>query len=418
MSGKRRSGLPVLNMKTRIDMNAGKKPISHSITRILLASFVFLIMSSSAALAKDEHFIITDTNNHRIIEINKKGHITWQYGTINVADDIWDHRVKGIPGMESDKTTFPMSAERTASKTTLIAEGDGQRIYEVSSDKKIVWSFSADDIDGPFYPVAARRLSSGHTVIVDWAGCRVIEVDEGKNILWEFGKSTNEDLDRKALLQPYDCQRLENGNTLIADTGNERVIEVSEHGEILWQFGETGVPWVGGTYLRHPRSARRLSNGNTLIADTGNERIIEVTADKEIVWQYGGSKGNGEHQLNEPYSAIRLKNNNTVIADRWNHRIIEVNMLGEIVFKYGDSYKAGYLPGYLNYPVSVGSTSYVLNDSEAEKVLEGLPPLNNDSKYSLVAMWPIGLWAFFCYSFVFLTYAIASRMDSRRIEDR
>lgn len=373
---------------------------------VVISAFIFLVFTKMSVAASG-HYLITDTNNHRVVEVDRNKNIIWQYGTVAVKDDIWEHKVAGIPGSSDNKLNFPLSAERLKGGNALITEGNNQRVIEVSPTQKLIWSFEAADIKGIFYPVKAHRLTNGNTLITDWGSHRVIEVNKRKRVVWQYGKSGVSGAEGGELSYPQDAFRLENGNTLITDTENERVIEVAANKKIVWQFGITGVAWMGGEYLHHPLGAIRLDSGNTLVVDEGNSRIVEVGKNNNIVWQYGGTKGNTLGQLNSPCTAVRLGNGNTLISDQANHRVIEVSPKGEIVWQLGDNYRPGVGPNQLLYPSDAQEVRYPLNDPSIARKLQSLPPLN-DGKYSLGFLWIIGAWATFCFAFVFGLYYFTS----------
>jgi uncharacterized protein (UPF0248 family) len=385
--------------------------VKHRYLTILLfvvigtSSFFMSVKTSSAG---SRRYLITDTNNHRVVEVDENKNITWQCGTVAVSNDIWNHRVAGISGNKDNKLNFPLSAERQKDGNTLVAEGDNQRVIEVNPRGRVVWIFQAKEAGGEFYPVRARRLENGNTLIADWAGHRVIEVNKKKRIVWQYGIPGRPGAGTNQLNFPRDAVRIQDGNTLIADAENERVIEVETSGDIVWQFGITGIAWVGGEYLNNPVSAVRLGNGNTLVTDEENSRVVEVDRNKNIVWQYGGTKGNGVGQLNSPYSATKPTNGNVLISDHGNHRVIEVSSQGKIVWQYGDNYKPGVGPNQLLYPSDVQKASYPLNDPKVAKKLRALPPLNDD-RYSLGFLWIIGGWAAFCFAVVFGLYFFVGR---------
>jgi len=87
-----------------------------------------------------------------------------------------------------------------------------------------VWSFGKMGMLR--WPRDADRLENGNTLIADSRNNRVLEVDSGGRVVWSF----------KGLAFPFEADRLENGNTLIADNNHKRVIEVNPGGEIVWSF--------------------------------------------------------------------------------------------------------------------------------------------------------------------------------------
>ncbi len=202
--------------------------------------------------------LITDRNNHRVIEVNTTGAILWQYGN-------------GTSGSGYDQLNNPMDAERLSGGNTLITDYINDRVIEVNESKGIVWQYA---ITNPF---DADRLSNGNTLIVEYTNHRVIEINESDEIVWQYGDGTSGS-GVNHLNNPMDAERLANGNTLIADYINDRVIEVrtSDYNpaEIDNGFTAASIVWEYGS--NHPADAERLSGGSTLICEAGGNSVIEV----------------------------------------------------------------------------------------------------------------------------------------------
>lgn len=314
-----------------------KSNLFLTLSIITIIILVFALLGWANAESPSKHILITDTKNHRVIEVDVKSRkITWQYGTTGKA------------GKGFNRLYFPLQADRLANKNTLIVEADNGKVIEISPKGKIIWEINNSHIRGPFYPLDAQRLDNGNTLITNWAGQEVIEVDINKTIVWRYGNGIKNEIGR--LNYPTAASRLENGNTLITDTQNFRIIEVDGAKNIVWRYGAAAGRDRGLLYF--PVKAARLANGNTLVVDRETSRVIEVDPDKNIVWRYGGTKGSGQNQLNDPTDAARLRNGLTLITDHTNHRVIMVTPQGEIVWRYGSDYTPGKNPGELFFPGS------------------------------------------------------------------
>jgi len=171
-----------------------------------------------------QRLLITDRDNHRVIEIARDGAIVWQFGET------------GVPGNDDSHLRGPHNADRLSSGNTIIADSLNNRILEIAPDGSIVWQY-------PPPPPACSRLRSSAPSLLDW---------------------------------PRDADRLSNGNTLITDSRHNRIIEVTPSGQVVWYYDDLELPY----------DADRLSNGNTLISGSPSSGVVEVDFAGAIVWQY------------------------------------------------------------------------------------------------------------------------------------
>ena len=171
------------------------------------------------------HVLITDQANNRIIEVNLKKQIVWQYPGSNTND--------------ADQLDGPNSAELLANGHILIADQGNNRAIEVTRGDQIVETFSAG---GTANTVAfASRLKNGDTLLTDAGNSRAVEVDASDNVVWQYITDTDP-LSVPAPL-PTRAIRLHNGDTLISDQFNNRVIRVNMAKNIVASYG---LPLAGG----------------------------------------------------------------------------------------------------------------------------------------------------------------------------
>jgi len=235
----------------------------------------------------DFYTLITDTNNHRVIEVNSAGDIIWSYST----------------GLNT-----PYDADRLSNGNTLISDTLNHRVIEVTPLGDMVWSKTGNE---PAWD--ADRLDSGITLISGLIDTLyVYEIASDGTVVWSYGTSN---------ILTYDSDRLSNGNTLMTSaSGAGEIVEIDSASQIVW-----GIEYQENIVDR-PASVERLDNGNTLIADSDNNRVIEIDNSKQIVWS--------KTDLYAPRDAHRLDNGNTLIADTNNHRVIEINSAGDIIWSY------------------------------------------------------------------------------------
>jgi hypothetical protein len=229
------------------------------------------------------------------------------------------------------------------------------RVILVNRKGKIVWQYGTGGPPGPGTgenelntPVFAAALPNGDVLITDQANERVIEVNREHDIVWQYGETGKTGSGPNQLNNPNSCELLANGRILIADENNNRVIEVNREHQIKWEYGEPS----NTTLIKGAAFASRLPNGDTLITDAGNSRVLEVTPGKSVVWSYVTNTRPESVAEPLPTRAVRLKNGNTLISDQFNEQVIEVNHETEadIVFSEGVIAKAGNGPGELSAP--------------------------------------------------------------------
>lgn len=239
----------------------------------------------------NDRILITDSRNHRVIEVGSKCEFYWQYG------------VNGTPGTGNNSLNTPSSAVPMANGNILIADSGNNIVIEVNRNKQIVQEYDIG-IKSPSY---AEELSNGSLLITDKNKHRIIEINESKKIYWQYGSTKGVGVNQ--LERPNFATRLNSGNTLISDTErNHRVIEVNKTNDILWQYGVNKSFGNGPNQLNKPSCALRLQNGNILITDSSNHRVLEVDDAKTWLWQYGTNKsvGSGENYLSTPKSGLPI----------------------------------------------------------------------------------------------------------------
>jgi hypothetical protein len=207
--------------------------------------------------------------DNRVILVNPKGKIVWQYGQF------------GLAGSGPNLLDTPVQSTWLPNCHVLITDQANNRIIEVNLKKKIVWQYpgsNSNDADQLSGPNSAELLENGHILIADQGNNRAIEVTRGDQIVQTF--TAGDTVNTVAF-----ASRLENGDTLLTDAGNSRAVEVDTNDVLVWQYvTNTDTNSVPAPL---PTRAIRLKNGDTLISDQFNNRVIRVNQAKQIVASYG-----------------------------------------------------------------------------------------------------------------------------------
>ena len=222
--------------------------------------------------------------DNRVIVIDRRGRIVFQYGQAGVA------------GSGPNELNTPVFALQTPHGNFLITDQANNRIILVDRHKRIRFSYGPTSGPGALNnPNSAELLANGHILIADENNSRVIEINRRGKIVFEYSTGLN--------IVAF-ASRLPNGDTLITDSGNNRVVEINAAKQVVFTYATNKEK--GSNANPNPTRAVRLRNTETLIADQFNDRILIITQGKAKVLQYGmlNVVGNGPNRLNAPYSAV------------------------------------------------------------------------------------------------------------------
>jgi len=94
-----------------------------------------------------------------------------------------------LGGREAEN--WPFTAIRLENGNTVINLTHGNKTIEVDEEGKVIWKIGNDDVEGtPFQdPCGAQRLPNGNTVIASYAaqeGIKLFEVTREKEIVWSY----------------------------------------------------------------------------------------------------------------------------------------------------------------------------------------------------------------------------------------
>ena len=338
------------------------------IAAVLLVASLSVPLCSVRVLAEDDddfnrpgHTLIADQFNNRVIEVNAKGKIVWQFGLgpadfslasiigVNDAQRVGELTLMagtGTPGgqPEAPNCTNPSGC---LDNRVLLVDREGNIVWQygqfgvagsgydqLSTPVQNTWLPGGDDRDGDEEHFAEdHRIPHGHVLITDQGNGRIIEVRvSDKQIVWEYDGLNN----------PNCAELLKNGHILICDENNNQALEVTHTTPSTVVHTYT---IAGGMLFSGVAFASRLPNGHTLITDSNNNRIVETDEAGDVFFQYfTNTDPNSTLRPGGPLPtrAVRLRNGHTLNSDQYNHRVIEVTHEGEIVHAFGKIATLGY----------------------------------------------------------------------------
>ena len=263
-----------------------------------------------AVLLDNGNYLVCDTGNKRVIELDEQGYIVWNYGAPDVSRRL---------------LSYPRSVDVNGSGGYLIADTAHDRIIELVDEHVSEMPFKGQP--GLFWPRCARMLPSGSLLIADSRNQRVVEVSADGEVLNQL---THIDLDgRQELQDPHDVRMLEDGRLLITDSSQDLVVVADWSGRVFLAVGgkESGV-------LKDPHSAQGLEDGGIIITDTGHSRIVVADSTGEVVHEFGCiMDGASQYRLHRPRYVEVTPSGKMVIADTGHNRILAASPEGKFLWE-------------------------------------------------------------------------------------
>jgi outer membrane protein assembly factor BamB len=278
--------------------------------------------------------------------------------------------------------------------TLLITDRGNSRLIEVDGRGNIVWQFPPPGYAGPIpfdRPDDAFYSSDGRSISTNQEFEQTVQVIDrsSEQLIASYGKPYRPGSSPGLLNGPDDAYLLPDGRLLTADIHNCRIVVFSP-GSGQSQIGHTGVcrhdpahgylaspngdapdrsyrhlvvteisgSWVDVFSLpdltyqystkspaRYPSDATLQADGTILLSDYVTAgAVYRISRDGQILWSY---KGNLDH----PSIAISLPNGYVAVADDYGARVIIVDpATNEVRWQYGVKNQPGRTANHLNMP--------------------------------------------------------------------
>lgn len=282
--------------------------------------------------------LIDDRNNSRLILVDPKGRILWQFPA---PGDLAPGQIFKIP----DDAFFGPNGNHI-----LATEEDNFAITELSvKTGHITWRYGHPGTSGsaPGYldnPDDAMILPNGNIISADIKNCRLLYLSpKSAAPIHIYGETTPYCYHQppQRFGSPNGMFPMTNGNWLVTEINGDWVDEMTPTGQIKYSIHPPGISY--------PSDSNEVSPGVFLTAAYTNPGVIEEFNNHgSLLWRYAPT---GSAALNQPSIAIPLPNGDVLATDDWNHRVIVIDpKTNKIVWQYGHKGVAGSKPGYLNKP--------------------------------------------------------------------
>ena len=257
-------------------------------------------------LTKDDLYLVSDSKNHYVIMVDRKGNIVWSYGE------------KNNPGFHGERMMYPYMARELENGNILIAEHQANRVTEITKQKKQVWYYGnrPDDevksprinyLNGPNY---AQKLQNGDVLISDSMNGRIVSISADYVCKDFYGMIPK----NKFILNfPRSIQVLKNGHFLIADSRNNRIVELDKEGKVYLEYGNSTLP-VRQT-LKWPRCVwLDEETQEYYISDGFNQRFLILDRYRSIKNEISFIYYHDEKiPLYDPHSVVKAENGDLLI---------------------------------------------------------------------------------------------------------
>lgn len=376
---------------------------------------------------EENFFIVVDQGNHRVVSFDRDSTVLWSYGQKGVASadkrhlntpsdiqrtydgtylitDTGNDRVIEIEGNniirswgQNQGLVSPAYAERLTNGDTLIVDAGNYRVLQINSDKEVIAEcfYFKEEMGSEMRidrPTRVIRGQKKNLIIMDEE--RIMEVlPEKQRLIWSsliehLAKRLDIKGDDLDVQEQYSksfyqhklpdmndmLKRLKDSNKLASSAGLaqklmenlNKLVETRRELDLLRaeqttvkmaegvklqpipiysvdrtyhqvvQIDRKGTPqWYFCNHPNYPllRPAHVTQTENSLlIADNGNKRILEVNKETKEVMLCIGSKT--DRKLNQPRSAFRMLSGNTLVADQGNRRLVEFDSEGNEIWEF------------------------------------------------------------------------------------
>jgi hypothetical protein len=299
-------------------------------------------------------YMVADTGNHRVIEIDEDGNLIWgalannvsttdilkpltsTYNPNNRELSISFNRNINADSLDLSKisilkgSTFIRLANgsETASQenlnfikiilsitnANLLVDSTGDISISIEAnaisdtdDTNLALSYNVDVFEGDIYwvrinsSVHAYKTNDGNCIISHVGGSgyldSIVELDNTAKTAWSFSEVS--------FSTDYLGSTEKNGNEyIVADSGNKRIITIDEDESIIT---------FNRSFSNYVSRATKVANGNFLLTISdgvggSNSRIIEIDNSGDVIFEFGFGL------IKNPTNAVKLTNGNYVVT--------------------------------------------------------------------------------------------------------
>lgn len=257
--------------KRLVELNPGGQIVwSYQNEALLVAPYY-------AEALPDNQVLFVDNLRKRVVQIDREGHVQWYYGRPLQEDH----------GAPQNRLFGPQFATRLPNGNTLIADTHHHRVLEVNLRGEIVWEYVGQVRSNRLNPIWADRLSNGNTLVAFNNYSLLVELNPEGASVWSYtlGKDIflspvegdaeslvqHESEDLKPFYNPIEKRRIQT-----ARDGEQDVVEV--HIELMdnLQMKSVRAQLIMMEMERHGMVFKSFPAPEDLMADRFGKHLIIV----------------------------------------------------------------------------------------------------------------------------------------------
>lgn len=305
--------------------------------------------------------LIADRSNNRLVVVNPKGQITWEFPE---PGDLLPGQTFQVP----DDAFFSPDG-----KQIVVTQEDDAVLSVIDvSTRRIVYRYGTPGEPGPgpghlSNPDDAQMLPDRSILVADIKNCRLILINPASNLISHVVVETTTACFHNPPARwgsPNGAFPMANGHYVVTEINGNWVDELALDGTVTNQVHPPGV-----TY---PSDTNEVSPGVFVTVGYTAPGILETfTATGQLLWRYQPRPG--DPVLDHPSLATPLPNGDFLMNDDDNDRVVVIDpRTNAIVWQYGVTARPGGTPGLLNDPDGVDLVPpYSLDVTHAKR--PGLP---------------------------------------------
>jgi hypothetical protein len=286
--------------------------------------------------------LIADRTNNRLIVVNQRGRITWQFPR---------------PGDLAPGQSFPVPDDAffTPDGRQIVATEEDAFVISVIdvATHRIVYRYGTPGSEGMgpdhlWNPDDALVLPDGFILTADIKNCRMLLIAPGSHSPARvIGISTNACYHSPPSHwgSPNGAFPMANGHYLVTEINGDWVDEIDLNGRVYRSLHPPGVGY--------PSDTNEVSPGVYVTVSYTDPGVLETfDSSGHLLWRYAPLQG--DPPLDQPSLAETLPNGDFLMNDDFNHRVVVIDpRTDRIVWQYGHTGVAGSSPGYLDKPDGV-----------------------------------------------------------------
>lgn len=314
--------LNLMNINIKVEwkdlliISVGHKKYTFNYQTVVKPTFIQILSEDRA--------LITIHQRHLVVLINKEGEIIWSFGNDN------------NPGMENGLCSPRFCIINKYNNNFLISDTLNARVIEVDPFGNITWQYGKQGKIGSaegrlWRPFSVTITKDKLISIVDSGNKRVLFITREGEIIHSFG---NPLMSKSFLTLPRSVQLINDDTMLIANTFNNKVQLVnSVDNSIIKDFGSGSKE-----QMYWPRCANFIEELNILVVGDGrNNRILFLDylsgkLKKRLSYYYDGNK---KFPLGDPHHILYNPNNQSLLVTlSLTNEVVEINTDGKLIKKY------------------------------------------------------------------------------------